>query len=104
MQRGEIWWANLPPPRGIRPVVLISREKAIERRNSVTVAMLTSTIRQLPVEVRIGPEDGLPRECVINTDVLMTLEKHELKERITRLSELKMVLLNKALRFALALN
>ena len=68
MRKGEIWWANLPPPVGKRPVVLLSRNEAYAVRNAVTVAEVTSTIRGIPVEVPLGPEDGLPKKCVANLD------------------------------------
>ena len=53
MKRGEIWWANLPTPVGRRPVLLLSRNKAYEVRNAVTVAEITTTIRNIPVEVKL---------------------------------------------------
>ena len=103
MQRGEVWWANLPSPFGRRPVVLISRDRAIRVRNSVTVAQLTSTQRNLHTEVRVGQEDGLPKECVINCDTIHTIHKSLLSNRITLLSQSKREALNYALRFALDL-
>ncbi|MBI2059593.1 MAG: type II toxin-antitoxin system PemK/MazF family toxin [Nitrospirae bacterium] len=104
MQRGEIWWANLPPPSGRRPVVLVSRERAIQTRRSIVVAVVTGAIRQLPVEVRLGPEDGLSKECVVNVDVLHTVPKAWLMNRITTLGSEKMEAVNTALRFALGLD
>lgn len=60
MRRGDIWWAELPPPTGRRPVVLLSRDEAYAIRALVTVAPVTTRIRQIPAEVPLGPEDGLP--------------------------------------------
>ena len=54
MQRGEVWWAELPSPIGRRPVVLLSRDEAYAVRNAVTVAEVTSTVRGIPVEVELG--------------------------------------------------
>ena len=68
MKRGEAWWAELPSPIGKRPVLLLSRNEAYVVRNAVTVAEITTTIRGIPVEVVLGPQDGLPKKCVVNLD------------------------------------
>lgn len=103
MRRGEVWWSQLPPPIGRRPVLLLSRDRAYQVRASVTVAPITRTIRNLPVEVALGPEDGLPAECVVNLDDILTIPKTTLAERLTILSLDKMALVAEAIRFALAL-
>lgn len=101
MQRGEIWWARLPEPIGKRPVVLLSRDEAYSVRNAITVAEITSTIRNIPVEVSLGPEDDLPKKCVINLDTIITIRKELLVERITILEPDKIDEVNKAIKFAL---
>lgn len=101
MQKGEIWWANLPIPIGKRPVVLLSRDEAYSVRNAVTIAEVTSTIRNIPVEVKLGKEDGLPKKCVINLDTIITIRKELLTEKITYLVSEKIDQVNKAIKFAL---
>ncbi len=103
MHKGEVWWANLPSPIGKRPVVLLSRDEAYSVRNAVTVAEVTSTIRNIPVEVNLGTEDGLPKKCVINLDTIITIRKELLTEKITDLTSEKIDEVNKAIRFALDL-
>ena len=103
MQRGEVWWARLPSPAGRRPVVLVSRDRAIQVRDSVTIVQITGTVRNIPVEVPLGTEDGLSKRCVANCDVIVTIPKEFLEERITRLSAIKQDALNEALRFSLDL-
>lgn len=103
MRRGEVWWANLPAPVGRRPVLLLSRNKAYEVRTAVTVAEITRTIRQIPVEVLLGPQDDMPVKCVANLDTLMTIPKSTLDKFITTLSYSKMQLVKEALQFALDL-
>jgi len=103
MQRGEVWWARFPKPVGRRPVVLVSRTQAIQVRQFVTVVAVTTTIREIPVEIPLGPEDGLPRRCVANCDVINTIPKASLTQRIGLLSPAKLRTLNAALRFALQL-
>ncbi len=103
MKRGELWWANLPKPTGKRPVVLLSRDEAYAVRNAVTVAPVTTTIRDMPVEVPLGKGEGLPKAYVANLDTIMTIRKDRLKQRIALLSPKKMGAIEKALKFALAL-
>jgi mRNA interferase MazF len=50
MRRGEVWWTQQPDPIGKRPVVLLSRDEAYVVRNAVTIAQVTTTIRNIPVE------------------------------------------------------
>ena len=104
MRRGEVWWAVLAAPIGRRPVVLVSRDEAYGVRNAVTVAEVTSTIRGIPVEVELGPEDGLPKKCVVNLDTLATIRKHLLVERIALLRDEKIEQIDSAIRFALSLS
>lgn len=103
MKRGEVWWAELPLPVGKRPVVLLSRDEAYPVRNAITVAEVTRTIRKIPVEVSLGPEDGLPQRCVVNLDTIITIRKDLLIERITLLKSDKIALIEKAIRFALGM-
>ena len=103
MHKGEVWWANLPSPIGKRPVVLLSRDEAYFVRNAVTVAEVTSTIRNIPVEVNLGLEDGLPKKCVMNLDTIITIRKELLTEKITDLTPEKIDKVNKAIKFALDL-
>ncbi len=103
MKKGEVWWADLPLPVGRRPVVLLSRDEAYAVRNAVTVAEVTRTVRGIPVEVPLGPEDGLPQKCVVNLDTIATIRKELLVERITLLTSEKMELIRRAILFALDL-
>ena len=103
MRRGEVWWAELPQPTGRRPVVLLSREAAYRVRTSITVGVVTRTVRDIPVEVPLGPEDGMPQQCVVNLDDILTIPKARLTERITTLSPQKMTAVARAIIFALDL-
>ncbi len=103
MRWGEVWCANLPEPRGRRLVLILTRDRAIPVRNAVTVAEITRTIRDIPVEVPLDEGDGMPTACVVNLDVINTVPKLLLTERITVLSEEKMVPVEAAIRFALGI-
>jgi mRNA interferase MazF len=103
MKRGEVWWASLPGAYGRRPVVLLTRDAAYGVRTSVSVAPVTRTIRDIPVEVRLGPEDGLSKECVVNLDGIITIPIKRLERNLSTLSAEKMELVGQAIKYALAL-
>ena len=85
MRQGEIWWANLPAPLGMRPVVVLTRDTAIEHLHTVIIAPITRTIRHIPTEVELRVEDGLPVACAINLDNMATVEKDCLLQPLTNL-------------------
>ena len=103
MRRGEVWWAEFPPPAGRRPVVLLSRDEAYAVRELVTVAPVTTRIRRIPTEVGLSRSEGLPRRCVANLDAITTVPKQILARRITTLPPPKLAAIERALRFALGL-
>ena len=103
MRRGEVWWANLPPPSGPRPVVLLSRNAAYSVREYVTIAPISRRIRGIQTEVPLGPNDGLPHPCAANVDTINTIPKHLLQSLITNLSHEKLEAVEEAIHFALAL-
>lgn len=103
MQRGEVWWAELPAPAGKRPVLLLSRNAAYRVRTSITVAVVTRTIRNIPVEVPLDKTDGMPIRCVVNLDNIITIPKSCLKDRLAVLSAEKLADVAKAVAFALDL-
>lgn len=104
MRRGDIWWADLPPPYGHRPVVLLSRDAAYASRLSITVAPITTRIRHLRSEVRIGPEDGLPQPSVVNLDDIQTITRDSLQRFIGRVRDDRLPAISAALHYALALD
>jgi len=103
VKRGEVWWAALPAPAGGRPVVLLSRDAAYGIRTSITVAPITRTVRDIPVEVPLGREDGLRATCVVSLDDITTIPKALLTRRVSLLSQARMEAIEVAIRFALDL-
>jgi len=103
MTRGEIWWAKLPLPAGRRPVVLVSRESSYAIRAAITVVEVSTVIRGIPSEVRLGKRDGLPRSCAANADNLVTIPKTWLDSCVATLTPDKLAALDAALSFALGL-
>lgn len=103
MERGEVWWARLPPPAGRRPVLLLSRNRAYRVRRSVTVAPISRTIRGIPVEVTLDESDGMTTRCAVNLDDILTVPIAVLEDRLPTLSPAKMLQVNEAIAFALDL-
>jgi mRNA interferase MazF len=103
MKRGEIWWADLGPPAGKRPVLLLSRDEAYSVRELITVAPVTTRVRHIPSEVQLGIEDGVPKPCAVNLDIITTIAKTNLRDRLTTLSPEKLKAVETALHFALGM-
>jgi len=104
MKRGEVWWVDMPPPAGRRPALLLSRDAAYRVRAAITVAPITRTVRNIPVEVVLDRSDGMPARCVVNLDDITTLPKVLIQQRITALSAEKLQQVDQAIRFALDLD
>jgi mRNA interferase MazF len=103
VNRGDIYEADLPVG-GRRPAAVVSRDTLIPFLTAVTVAGITSTIRGLPTEVRVGAEHGLDRDSAINCNHLATLPKVRLGRYRGRLGPGELARLDHALRIALALD
>ena len=104
MKRGEVWWVDMPPPAGRRPALLLSRDAAYRVRAAITVAPISRTVRNIPVEVVLDRGDGMPARCVVNLDDITTLPKVLIQQRITALSAEKLQQVDQAIRFALDLD
>ncbi|MGC1273642.1 MAG: type II toxin-antitoxin system PemK/MazF family toxin [Planctomycetaceae bacterium] len=104
MNRGEVWWVQLDPPAGTRPVVILTRSAVVGTRNQLVVAQVTRTFRSLASEVRLTQAEGMPQNCVVNCDVLLTVEKALFLRRITTLTPARLAEVETALTFALELS
>ena len=51
-----------------RPALVLTRPEAVERLDRILVALATTTIRGLPSEVPVGPDEGLRSDAVLNLD------------------------------------
>jgi mRNA interferase MazF len=90
VSRGDIWMYRFAAPDKRRPVLVLSRQKALDCLLTATVAPITATIRDLPSEVRLGVDDGLKTACVANLDHIITVPQAELKRRLGHLDEHRM--------------
>jgi mRNA interferase MazF len=87
--RGEIWWVELPDA-GARPALVLTREQAIPVLRRVVVVPATRTVRDIPTEVRLSIDDGMPEECALSFDNISTIAKSSLRSRICALGPERM--------------
>ena len=101
MNRGEIWWVE-HPNRKRRPWLVLARQSAIPVMQKIVAVPATSRVRHLPTEVPLGPEDGLPIECVLSLDNIRPIRKAYFVDRICALRPERMHDVCKALARATA--
>lgn len=94
--QGEVWWAEIPDA-GRRPALVVTRDAAIPLLRTLLVAPVTRTIRHIPTEVALGPEDGLNETCVASFDNLRLVPQWVLTERAGRLAASKTLEICRAL-------
>ena len=100
MKQNEIWWADLPPPVGRRPVLLMTRSSAYDYLNKVVVAEITTTVRGIPQELGLGEPEGIG-PSVANFDNLHVVPKQLLTARAGALAASREVEVKRALGYAL---
>ena len=103
MKRGEIRWYKLKAPDKKRPVLILTRDSILEYLGEVTIAPITSTVRDIPSEVFLSKQDGMARDCAINFDHIQTVSKAKIGSLITKLSSDKLIQVRKAILFSLNL-
>lgn len=101
IERGEVRLLQVPAPDKERPILVLTRSSAIPYLSRATVAPITSTIRGVPSEVALGPEDGMKRACVVNLHNVITVNQQDIGRRIAQLSPRRMREVCAALAFAL---
>lgn len=103
MKRGEIRWYKSKRPDKQWPVLVLTRDSVLEYLGEVTVAPVTSKVRDIPSEVFLSKQDGMPHNCAVNCDHIQTVPKGKVGVLIIALSDAKMVEVRNSIRFALDL-
>ena len=110
--RGEIWWTDLPEPKGSMPgfrhPVLVVQSDGFNRTQLETFVgiVITTNLRlaKMPGNILLEPQQsGLPEESVVNITQIVTANKTDLLEFVGTLSERKMEQIDKGLRLVLSL-
>lgn len=99
--RGDIRLYRFAPPDKARSVVVLTRDSALGYLSTATVAPITSSIRGVPSEVRLGEEDGMKAPCAVNLHNAVTVSQGRLGRRVAHLSLPRMREVCAALRFSL---
>jgi mRNA interferase MazF len=101
LERGEVRLCRFPSPDKERPVLILTRASAIPYLSRVTVAPITSTIRGVPSEVPLGPDDGMRQPCAANLHNVLTIDQKTIGRRLAQLDPRRMREVCHALAFAL---
>ena len=112
MQRGEIWWASLPAPKGSAPgfrrPVLVVQSDAFNRSRigTVVVAAITSNtaLAEAPGNVLLSRRtSGLPKPSVVNVSQVLTLDRTMLTELVRSLTKKDVASIDNGLRLVMGL-
>ncbi len=101
LSRGEIRWYRFSHPDKRRPVLVLTRDSALEYLGEATIFPITSTVRGIPSEVPWTAADGMRGDCAVNLDHVQTVSREKLGALITTRSAYRMRQVRQALLFAL---
>ena len=112
IRRGDIYYADLSPvvgseQGGIRPVLIVQNDVGNKFSPTVIAAAMTSQKdkTKLPTHIQLDAQDtGLSKNSIVLLEQVRTLDKKRLKERMGRLDETSMELVNHALSVSFGLN
>ncbi|MDQ3323561.1 MAG: type II toxin-antitoxin system PemK/MazF family toxin [Acidobacteriota bacterium] len=100
MIRGDVCYHTFKEPDKRRPALILTRTNAVSFLNELTIAPITTTVRNNNSSVWLDESNGMKEVCAINLDHLQTVPKHSLGKVITHLSDEKMREVFEAIRFA----
>jgi mRNA interferase MazF len=101
VNRGDIRYYTFKAPDKRRPVLILSRDSVIPYLAEVTIAPITSRVRNIPSEVFLSKTDGLEKDCAVNCDHIQTVQQAKIGKLVAKLSSAKMHEIKQACMFAL---
>lgn len=102
--RGDVRLYRFAAPDKERPVVVLTRTSALRYLTYVTIAPITSTIRDIPTEVILDEHDGMKRRCAVNLDHVITVPRARLGRLIANVPAHRLAEIAESIRFALDLD
>jgi mRNA interferase MazF len=78
-RQGDVWWAEAEDKR--RPVLIVTRDDAIPVLHRLVIAPVTRTVRDIPTEIPLGEDEGLPVQCAASFDNLQPINRRLLIQR-----------------------
>jgi mRNA interferase MazF len=100
VKRGEIRWYTFRLPDKRRPVLVLTRNDAIDSLNEIIVVPATRTIRGLTTEVVLTADDGMPAACALNFDHISLAQRNRIGPVLRNLSEARWIEVRRALLIA----
>ena len=101
LNRGDVHLCRFRPPDKQPPVLILTRDGAIDYLSTVTVAPIMSTVRGVPSEVILDVDDGMKGRCAINLHHAVTVSQERLANRVASFTDERMREVCAALRFSL---
>lgn len=84
---GDIRWFRFERPDKRRPVLVLGRSDLLPAWSLIPVIPLSTQIRGLPWELKLGAEDGLPGLCVLKPEWIRSVRKEDLGPLVAQLSD-----------------
>lgn len=112
IERGEIWWADLPEPKGSmpgfrHPIVIIQSDRFNKSDLATVIGVVITTnlrLSAMPGNVDLSQQQSsLPKESVVNVSQIVTANRSDLTELVGRVSERKLAQIEAGIRLVLAL-
>lgn len=105
VKRGDIYYADLSPvvgseQGGVRPVLIVQNDVGNKYSPTVIAAAITSQKEKakLPTHIKLESENcGLSRDSVVLLEQIRTIDKKRLKERMGKLDDGSMQMIDQAL-------
>ncbi|MVB10645.1 Endoribonuclease EndoA [Caprobacter fermentans] len=112
IRRGDIYYADLSPvvgseQGGVRPVLIIQNNIGNRFSPTVIAAAITSqrSKANLPTHIMLNASTtGLAKDSIVLLEQVRTIDKHRLKERMGRLDNKAMLMVDQALSISFGLN
>lgn len=112
IKRGDIYYADLSPvvgseQGGMRPVLIVQNDTGNKHSPTVIAAAITSQINKarLPTHIELNAKSyGLTKDSVILLEQIRTIDKRRLKERMGKLDDGLMNVVDSAIAVSFGLN
>ena len=99
--RGDVRLFKFPAPDKQRPVLILTRTSALRYLTRVTVAPITTTVRNIPTEVVLDERDGMRARCAVSLDNVVTVHRAAIGRRVSGLRPERLAEVCRAMEFAL---
>lgn len=103
ISQGDLYYCHFEEPIKDRPVLVLSRSEINAVRANVVVALVTRTIRNIPLEIPVGKAEGLSKDGVVSLGDIHTVSKALLSEKKGEINQEQMEKVAEGLKMLFAL-